>query len=328
MSNHTWPDPTSIFAQLSPAGVGWFPLENPGLMRVEGRDRIDFLHRQSTNDLKALAPGQVMTTLLTSPEGRMLDALTLFEDGDALLALTLPGRASETVARLRAHIFFMDKVSIADESADWGQIDLIGPRVSDMVIALGASQAPEPGQVVPLAMGDAWAWALAPERPLGERVRLLFPASAQEELFSRLQALNASLLRPETFELWRIAGGIPGDRELSEQYTPPEIGLLALISMTKGCYTGQEIIARQINYEKVARRLVRLQLDAPVAVGATVSGEGGRKAGEITSAAPMPDGRGLALAILRKPHFLPQTKVTVDGVNGVVMNCQSLIVNC
>ncbi|HHB91442.1 MAG TPA: folate-binding protein [Anaerolineae bacterium] len=313
-------DVTSVLTQITPTQAGWWPIPQPGLLRLAGRDRLDFLQRQSTNDVKTLAPGCVLTTLLTSPEGRILDALTLFIEEDSLIALTLPARANQTATRLRAQIFFMDKVTVADESDAWVQFDLIGPRAKELLTTLGVRSGPEPGQLIPLSLGGTRGWALAPEPILGDRIRLIIPGPAQDALMGRWRDSGVAPLDEESYERWRIAQGVPGPAELSDRFTPPELGLLSLISMTKGCYTGQEVIARQINYEKIARRLVRLHLERPVAAGTAVLSEEGRKVGEITSATPLPDDGGIALAVLRKPHFQPGTPVSAGGVGGVVMD--------
>jgi folate-binding Fe-S cluster repair protein YgfZ len=92
---------------------------------------------------------------------------------------------------------------------------------------------------------------------------------------------------------------------------------MSAIHEAKGCYTGQEVIARQINYDKIARRLVGLRLDAPVSAGATVLVEG-RSAGEVTSAALSPRCGPIALAVLRRPHFAPGTPVSVTEAAGAV----------
>jgi folate-binding protein YgfZ len=140
-------------------------------------------------------------------------------------------------------------------------------------------------------------------------------------LVMQLAARGVIALSAEAYNVLRIEAGRPGPaQELTSDYTPLEANLDRAISSIKGCYSGQEVIARQITYDKVARRLVGLRLAAPVAVGAAVTVEG-RTVGTITSAAESPQFGAIALAVVRRPHFEPQTNVIVGdgGVAGEVV---------
>jgi folate-binding protein YgfZ len=141
------------------------------------------------------------------------------------------------------------------------------------------------------------------------------PAAGADALCAQL-AENAPQLTPGQVEILRVERGIPAwGHELSDQVTPLEAGLRAAISDNKGCYTGQEVIARQLNYDKVTRRLagLRLPADAPVAelVGATV-GAGKGRGGFIGTAVWSPALAGpIALAILPRDLCQPGTVVFV-----------------
>ena len=137
-----------------------------------------------------------------------------------------------------------------------------------------------------------------------------------QTLADRLPVLDA-----ETQEVLRVEGGLPAwEHELSDQVTPLEAGLLSAISYNKGCYTGQEIIARQTNYDKVTRRLAGLVLPAGAADqldlrGAAVVAAGGRpsgRAGFVGSAVHSPAlGQGIALAVVPRDASEPGSQVTV-----------------
>ena len=86
---------------------------------------------------------------------------------------------------------------------------------------------------------------------------------------------RTSALAPEDYETLRVEAGLPAvGHELTEDYTPHETNLAAWISETKGCYTGQEILARQVTYDKITRHLVGLKLDAPAQAAATIPSQG------------------------------------------------------
>jgi folate-binding protein YgfZ len=155
---------------------------------------------------------------------------------------------------------------------------------------------------------------------IGVGYRLLLPATIYAEVEETLLRLGAARLSAEDHQILRIEAGIPAaGAELTEAYTPFEVGLDAAVSGTKGCYTGQEVLARQVTYDKVTQRLVRLKLDTPLSPGTRLYFED-KPAGEITSAAVSPRFGPLALAVVKKPYFEAGMALTAGegGVKGVI----------
>ncbi|MBI3957498.1 MAG: aminomethyl transferase family protein, partial [Chloroflexi bacterium] len=131
----------------------------------------------------------------------------------------------------------------------------------------------------------------------------------------RLIDAGATLLTDtETYENRRIELGRPAPgAELTGEYNPLEAGLAWAVADNKGCYTGQEIIARQITYDKVTKTLVGLRSDAPLPVGAEVTANG-RAVGVVTSSGFSPAlGGPLALAVVKRPFNAAETDVVVNG---------------
>jgi folate-binding protein YgfZ len=144
-----------------------------------------------------------------------------------------------------------------------------------------------------------------------ETYRLLVPREGGETLDSRLASLGVLEISRQVYEVLRIEAGIPApEGELTESFTPLEVGLADAISATKGCYTGQEVIARQITYDKVTQQLVGLRPAGPVNPGDPVLAEG-KRAGVVTSAALSPRYGPIALGIVRRPHNAAQTEVEI-----------------
>src|SRR5690606_39681801 len=109
-------------------------------------------------------------------------------------------------------------------------------------------------------------------------------------------------LGEEAYDVLRVEAGLPASgTELTEDFTPLETGLAYTVSTSKGCYTGQEVLARQINYDKVSRQLVGLRLKEPAPAGSAVRAEG-RPAGTVTSVVLSPEHGWIALAVVRRPH--------------------------
>jgi folate-binding protein YgfZ len=299
-------------------GAAVYSIPDPGYVRIGGADRADYIQRQTTNDVRLLQPGRTLLTVLTSGTARILDVWRLIAEPDAgpIAAITLPGRGAITARYLQSRIFFKDKVTVVDGSAAWTQFEIVGPAAGHILGGL-----PEPDQIT-AAEFDGVALRLIGLRPNAAWV--IAPAEQGDRLAARLVEAGAARLNAAVYEALRIEGGRPGPaRELTDDYTPLEANLDAAVSSTKGCYSGQEIIARQITYDKVARRLIGLRVEGMGMVGAAVQVEG-RTVGVVTSAAESPRHGPIALAVLRRPHCEPQTYVTVVGENGAPVKGQTV----
>ncbi|HRF50298.1 MAG TPA: hypothetical protein PLC98_21890, partial [Anaerolineales bacterium] len=112
-----------------------FDLSAAGRVWALGRDRLDFLHRLSTQDLKALPVGAVRSTVLTTPIARIVDRLQVINLGERLLLLTGVGRSTAVRKWLAGYIFFRDEVKVQDAGAELGQLAVIGPRAGEALAA-------------------------------------------------------------------------------------------------------------------------------------------------------------------------------------------------
>jgi folate-binding protein YgfZ len=119
-------------------------------------------------------------------------------------------------------------------------------------------------------------------------------------------------LEDEDYSILRIEAGLPAaEAELSEDYTPLEAGLQSAISSTKGCYTGQEVVARQLTYDKVTQHLCGLRLEQRTQPGERLWAADGSRAGKITSAASSPLFGEIALAVVKRPFHQPGERLGV-----------------
>ena len=298
-------------------GAGFRPLEQPGYLTIDGDDRIDFLNRQTTNDVNELSPGRAVRTVLTSPTARIQDLLSLLWDDGSLVALCLEGRAAQTARHLRGKIFFMDKVAIQDQSQRFAQFQLDGPGAPRVLAALGLAQPPALDAIADFRIGDASLRVLGQRGWAGSSYRLVIPAETAADLTLALEQAGAVRTSTALYEVLRVEGGVAGpDSELTEDYNPLEAGLGDIVSERKGCYTGQEILARQISYDKVTKRLAGLKLATAVSTPAVVAADG-RSVGEITSSVVSPRFGPIALAYLKRPTYEPGSRVVVQYEDGV-----------
>ncbi len=284
---------------------------------------MDFLQRQTTNDIRLLEPASCLVTALTNPAARILDLLTLVDQSKSLLAITLPGHGGTTHQYLRSRIFFNDKVTVDDLSHEMTLIDLLGPGSLGLLAQLGMESALVENRVMSWEMAGGLVQGFI-QRGLG--YRLTCQSNQAPALLAALDSAGAVRLSYETFDLLRIEAGVPaGGQELTDEYTPLEAGLGWAVSASKGCYTGQEVIARQITYDKVTRHLAGLRLNQPVQAREEVfSAEEERQIGTITSAAVSPRLGPLALAILKRPYDQPGGQVALGKQDGPTATVVSL----
>jgi tRNA-modifying protein YgfZ len=288
-----------------------------GVVELRGNTRADFLQRQTTNDFYLMSGQSILTTVLTSPTGRILDVLYLLEslssNEPVIQAITLPGSAPATISYLKSRIFFMDQVAVFDASANYLTIDLTGPDVSYAIKKLGFRSLPQTGQLLS-AQNAAERINIFQHNPqLGLGYRICANSELREYIRRILLEAGVKELNRSEYEILRVEAGLPSaQHELSEEYSPLEVNLESAISDKKGCYTGQEVIARQMTYDKVTRRLVGLLLGEEIPLGAQVRGEG-KPVGVITSTVISPRYGPIALSVIKRPYYQPGTELTVDG---------------
>jgi folate-binding protein YgfZ len=302
----------------------FYPISQVGTLRITGRDRFEYLQRQTTNDVKTLIPGKFILSVLTTPTARIQDVFVLCIQGEAtgdinksdknieeaIIAITLPGSGTSTARFLKSRIFFMDLVKVTDDSQNFYQVDLFGPQAGRILECL---HIPAPSADTLLTtqteFGELTIMDLRPNLGLG--YRLITPASSAGPAAAALLQAGATRLEAESYDLLRVEAGLPAaGRELSEEFTPLEVHLESAISSTKGCYTGQEIIARQITYDKVTRQMVGLRLKRSVPARSNLQFKD-TPVGIITSATHSPHHGPIALAVIRKPYQQPGTAIQV-----------------
>lgn len=296
-------------------GAAYYAIPLAGYLRLSGEDRLAFLQRQTTNDLRLVQDGRAILTVLTTPAARILDVLYVLPEADTLGVLTLPGRGESTARYLKSRIFFMDKVSLTDASAELAQIDLLGPAAPAILARLGIDPPPPPDRVAAGVLETITLRALGLEPSFGLGFRLLLPCGDLAVLQAFLAQAGAVQLQDEVVSLLRIEAGLPSaGAELSEEFTPLEAGLAAAISSTKGCYTGQEVIARQITYDKVTQHLCGLRLARRAEPGERLWAADGSPVGKVTSAASSPRFGEIALAVVKRPHHEPGAALRLGEV--------------
>jgi len=323
----TFPAPSTQAAYAAAlSGAAFADSSDRGRIWMRDRDRAALLHRLSTNHIERLRPGEGTRTVLTTPIGRIIDLLTIHCHDDGLLLVSSPGRGPALTAHLRKNIFFNDRVKLEDATAALGQLTLVGPQAAEALAALGL-----PGFGLPAHATAAGAWqgaavwvAAAPDASAGGAGFSLYaPAEALPELAAALRAAGAPELDPATRETLRVEGGQPAfGSELSLEYIPLETGLWDAISFNKGCYVGQEIIARMESRGRLAKQLRGLRFPAGAPAGLALPAKldvDGKEAGDLTSLAESPRFGTIGLAYVRTAHAAAGTRVGAGGAEAEVV---------
>ncbi len=279
-----------------------------------GEDRIAFLQRISTNDVRLL-PGQGTVTVLISPTARIQAVLTVLAMPAGLLLLAGPGQGPAIFNTLRTQIFFNDKVALEGRGGALAHFNLLGPQAAGLL-----AQVAGPVDDLPLfgwrtlAIAGVDVTVQRHEGLSSDGFTLLIPSPAALAVTAALLRAGAAPLHDDAYHVLRVEAGVPAPGfELTEQVNPLEAGLRRFCNDHKGCYTGQEIIARQVTYDKVTTHLVGLLPDGMVAPEAKVVAEG-KQAGWVSSAVhSFALDRPIALAFVRRPHHEPGTQLTVQA---------------
>jgi folate-binding protein YgfZ len=261
-----------------------------GVLAIEGPDRVEFLQGQLTQDVRGLGPGtdRARPAAGLTPKGKLIYFGRVSNDGGRLLLLVPAGARAQVAAHLSKYAAFQ-KATVRDATEEHVVLGLYGPRAAALVSAFPDSALPPEGEFAAELFG--------PRERLAEWERALREAGSRA-----VSDATAEILRVE-------AGRARLGKDASDANLPEEVGLSAAISPTKGCYVGQEVVARLRTYGRVNRRLVGFRFPgAPVPEGtAFLNPEkpgSSQELGRVTSAVVSPrfGAIGLGLAFRDVPE--------------------------
>ncbi len=295
-----------------------------GRIRLSGADRVRFLHNQTTHNIQQLSAGQGCYSVFVTSTGRTIDLASVYAQSESLLVVVSPGMTQQIYDWMDRYIFFSDKVTLTDETAETFMFTVLGNHADAAVQQLGATyligKAPFTHQSVSLP-GVQEPIIMAVGSDLGlPGYSLWGPKSQADAVWQALLAAGSTAGTPLQWEILRIQQGRPSPgRELTDDDNPLEAGLWNSISFEKGCYIGQETIARLNTYQGVKKRLWGLKLSGQAIAGAAISAEGA-KIGKLTSVVEVADGTvglaSLGLAYLRTKAGGAGLKVEVENAEG------------
>ena len=277
-----------------------------GRLKATGEDGLDLLNRLSTNKVVDLAPGDAAPTILTTDRGRIVDLISVVNMGDYVLLITSPG-SQQTVIDCLDKYTIMEDLTVEDVTGETTMLAVLGP---DSRLALEASSTVSLSGVLPYhticAQIDGQQVQIV-HNPLGELpcYHLILSQESAPGVWQHFLNAGIEPVGEEAYETARVHYAVPAlGREIGEPYNPLEAGLIGTIDFAKGCYIGQEVIARLDTYQKVQKHLVRLRFSdgAQVEEGSPLS-SAGQTVGTVTSVTVLPTTGGvIGLGYVRKSN--------------------------
>ncbi len=317
-------DPTAEQRALA-RGLAVVDASHLGVVRVSGPDRLSWLNSITSQDVERLAPRTSTELLVLSPQGHVEHAAGVVDDGEATWLLTeTPAGLAGWLDRMR----FMLRVEVADVTDEWA-------AVGEPIAAEGAA-----GE--PVTWCDPWPHVAAggtrygpPDEthPGADRAwrLVLVPRDRLADEVAAREAAGATLAGTWATEALRVAAWRPRwSHEVDHRTLPHELDWLrTAVHLHKGCYRGQETVARVHNLGRPPRRLVMLHLDGSghlvPEVGAVVRTVDGREVGAVTSVARHHELGPIALAVVKRSVPV-EVELRVDGAGEAVAAAQEPVV--
>ena len=307
-----------------------------GRLVLTGADRRSYLQGLLSNDIAALQAGSGCYATYLTAQGRMIADMRVFETGDSLL-VDLDGSLAEGVSNRWSQFIFSEDVQIRNESASTSQVGVFGPQAGPMLArilsnaARNGQQLEETLRAMPLnairreAFREQAVLVLRSDDIGVMGFEVILPSLLKDDLVTSLRSAGAIDAGGDAVEICRVEGGRPLFHvDMDEDTIPLEAGIEdRAISLTKGCYVGQEVIIRVLHrgHGRVARKLVGITF----APGSSVPSRGDRifaadrDVGSITSAVESPAlGAPISLGYVHRDFQQPGTSVRIGERNGTV----------
>lgn len=289
-------------------------------IRLRGPDARSFLHRLSTNAVGDLAPGQGRLNCFATDKGRFVDVVHHVQVAPDDVLLIGGERTAPALLAWLDRYLFTEKVELSDETAQGASWLVAGGGAPAVVDA----RVPGAGALPPWGFAASGPRLVVRTFPRVDASGAVVPAFLVVDDAQGIEGVEPA--SPELLEVARVAAGVPVvGREITDKHNPLDLELHDAVSWSKGCYIGQEVIARLDTYQKQARRLMGLVVDpAGVAPGDAILVDGAA-VGEVTSVAPARWGdRPSALGMVRSKEKRDEIAVQVKRADGSVVDARAV----
>jgi len=290
--------PPESAVKLAAEGSVAVPLCNFGLIRASGEEAVPFLHNLVSNDVKQLGENRAQWNSLNSPKGRMIASLLIWRDG-ADLIIALARDLHQAVLKKLSMYVLRSKVKLTDASGEYALFGLAGGKVPAALEAAGLSDPAETMQTAASASGRVI-------RLGADLLIAAVPADSAGSVWRTLGEAGLSATGSSAWTWLMIRDGLPlVTQPVQEEFVAQMLNfeLIGGVSFNKGCYPGQEIVARTQYLGKLKKRMYRLHFDGAtsIEVGSDIFAPdfGEQSIGKVVLAAPSPAGGQEALAVLQ-----------------------------
>lgn len=313
-------------------GVALRNISHQGIIELKGKDALDLVHRIATNNVKDLLKEGVRKTIFTSEKGRIIGLTTLMNfENYQILVCDRPSKL-KVMSWIRKYAI-SDDVEVNDANTKYNLLELSGPQAESFVTLICGNAVndiqPNSFRIIhtenilffliklPGERGKNKYWFLA---DFENSKRLIVYMRENKGVF------NFNMIGEASYSIYRIEQGLPvALNELNDEYNPLETNLDDFIDFKKGCYIGQEVIARLQTYNKVQKKLVGLKFSDQLEFnnGHLILEDDGEEVGKLTSYTfsskiKIPIG----LAYIRSSHLTPGTQLTLKLSDKKLVNAE------
>jgi tRNA-modifying protein YgfZ len=295
-------------------------------VQITGPDAAAFLHNLCTNEIKGLEPGQGNEAFLTTGQAKIVAHVYIYREIDPAEILSFamdagPGMSDAVLKHLDRYLV-SERAELRDRTKDLGQVHLAGPAASIIMDRIADSTLPGLARLhtITAKLGGVQCTVRRNDRLAPAGYDLLCKAEEAPAMAKALHGAGAIPAGLEAYETLRVEAGTPVfGVDMDETNLPQEVGRIdTTISFTKGCYIGQETVARIRTYGHVNRSLVGLKLESnTLPPRGTKIHAGDKEVGAVTSSVLSPRlETAIALAYLRRGYHEPGTKVEIAWEKG------------
>jgi len=306
-------------------GVGLRNISHYGIIELKGKDVLDLLHRLGTNSTLELPKAHVTTTLFTTDKGRLIGACRLINFEDYQLLVCGRENKSKVMSWIRKYII-TDDVIVNDANGKYNLLELSGPQADSFITLICGNVVneiePDTFKIINTDNLLFFLIKLTDERGF-TKLWLLADFENSKRLLNYMSEnkgpFNFNLIGEEAYKSFRIEQGIPvAPNEVNDNYNPHEAGLIKYVNFEKGCYIGQEVIARLDTYDKVQKILCGIEFAETPDYSESYSlfSSDGSEIGKVTSLVySIKLNTPIGLAYIRKLYAEEGTKLTAKSTN-------------
>ncbi len=249
-------------------GVGIYSRSESAVLHLKGKDVLEFLQRISTNDVSKLEPYHYVPTLFTNEKGRLIDRTVLvrLEDDYFLVG----GKKNDAILyRWLNKYIISEDVRSENKTGQYLILDVIGPQAESYLTLICGRDVDDldNNKLHQIEIDNTSSYLLKKTAASGENLYwIISEVGNAEELFDYLlshkSVFDLSMVGEKAFDYYRVINRVPKyPNEINDNYNPHEAGLLNEVCFSKGCYIGQEIVARLDTYDKVQKNLRKVRID-------------------------------------------------------------------